>query len=479
MVSAMRIAVIGGGIAGLAAAVRINDAAPGTHVTVFEQGAALGGKLRTGELAGSPVELGAEAFLVRDSATGEDSAAVKLAQRVGLGDDLVNPAVGAAALAVGGKLLPMPRGTLTGVPGDVGALAGLAAVEDRDLDAGGPLLAEGEDVAVGALVRRRLGDQVVDRLVDPMLGGVYAGRADRLSLAATMPALAKQARAQGTLTGAVKAAQAAFPRVPGGAVFATVRGGVSRLVTAAAAASGAEIRLGATVREIARRSDGRLAAHRRADPRPRVRHRRRRRAGRARPAGRPAAATGRARRGRRGRRARLRERGAGHPGPAAARAAGAVRLPGAGRERHRGQGGHLLHHASGRTCAASDGVALVRASVGRYGDEQVLQRDDAELAGDRPQGTVRPGRPQPADAAWKPGCSAGAAPCRSTRPGISTGSRRPGPRCAAPRRRSPWPAPATTVWASRSAYAPASPRPTPCSPPCGTGRRPAERGWFA
>ncbi len=125
MVGPMRIAVIGGGIAGLAAAVRINDAAPGTHVTVFEQGATVGGKLRTGELAGSPVELGAEAFLVRDSATGEDSAAVKLARRVGLGDDLVNPTVGAAALAVEGKLLPMPRGTLTGVPGDIGALAGL------------------------------------------------------------------------------------------------------------------------------------------------------------------------------------------------------------------------------------------------------------------------------------------------------------------------------------------------------------------
>lgn len=165
------VAIIGGGIAGLSAAVRIHDQAPGTRVTVFEQGAVLGGKLRTGELAGSPVELGAEAFLVRDAATGEDSPAVKLARRVGLGDDLVNPAVGAAALAVGGKLLPMPRGTLTGVPGDLGALAGVAGVVDNDLDAGHPLLAEAEDVAVGALVRRRLGDQVVDRLVDPMPPG--------------------------------------------------------------------------------------------------------------------------------------------------------------------------------------------------------------------------------------------------------------------------------------------------------------------
>ncbi|WP_239090813.1 protoporphyrinogen oxidase [Asanoa iriomotensis] len=373
------VAIIGGGIAGLAAALRINDQAPGTRVTVFEQGPVLGGKLRTGELAGSPVELGAEAFLVRDTATGEDSPAVLLARRVGLGDDLVNPAVGAAALAVGGKLVPMPRGTLTGVPGDLGALAGVATVDDRDLDAGHPLLAEGEDVAVGALVRRRLGDQVVDRLVDPMLGGVYAGRADRLSLAATMPALARQARTEGTLTGAVKAAQAAFPRVPGGAVFATVRGGVSRLVDATAAASNAEIRIAATVREIARTPDGwRLTVGATRDPEhvdvdavvlavP------------ARPAARLLAAVD----------------------AAAATGVGALdyasvalitlALP---RPELPELSGFLVPAENGTAVKAatffstkwahqrrSDGVALVRASVGRYGDEHVLQRDDAELAG--------------------------------------------------------------------------------------------------
>ncbi|MFD0822965.1 FAD-dependent oxidoreductase, partial [Micromonospora zhanjiangensis] len=71
-----RIAVLGGGIAGLAAAVRLADRAPaGTSVTVYEQSGALGGKLRTGEVAGSPVEFGAESFLVRDP-SGGDSAAV-------------------------------------------------------------------------------------------------------------------------------------------------------------------------------------------------------------------------------------------------------------------------------------------------------------------------------------------------------------------------------------------------------------------
>ena len=107
---------VGGGIAGLAAAVRFNDAAPGTQVTVVRAGRRrVGGKLRTGELAGSPVETGAEAFLVRDPAGGR-APAVTLARRVGLGDDAGPPDRGAAALAVDGELRRSRRGTLIGVP---------------------------------------------------------------------------------------------------------------------------------------------------------------------------------------------------------------------------------------------------------------------------------------------------------------------------------------------------------------------------
>ncbi|ROT32920.1 protoporphyrinogen oxidase [Micromonospora sp. HM5-17] len=253
----VRVAVVGGGIAGLAAAVRLRDRLPaGARITVYEQSGALGGKLRTGSLAGATVEFGAESFLVRDPAGG-DSAAVALARRVGLGDALVHPATGRAALAIGGELRPVPPGTLVGVPGDLAAVAAVARPEpERDHDDGRPLLGPDEDVTVGDLVRRRLGGDVVDRLVDPMLGGVYAGRADQLSLAATMPALARAARTEPTLTGAVRAAQAAAPRPPGGPVFATVTGGMSRLVAAAAEASGAEIRLNAAVRELVPVSGG-------------------------------------------------------------------------------------------------------------------------------------------------------------------------------------------------------------------------------
>jgi oxygen-dependent protoporphyrinogen oxidase len=231
-----RIAVVGGGIAGLAAALRLRDLAPaGTTITVYEQSGVLGGKLRTGTIAGSAVELGAEAFLTRDPAGG-DSTAIRLARRVGLGEALVHPATGQAAIVIGGELRPVPGGTLVGVPGDLAQVAALARPDaERDRDDGYPVLGPEQDVAVGELVRRRLGDEVVDRLVDPMLGGVYAGRADLLSLVATMPALARTARVEHTLTGAVRAAQAANgPRVPGTPIFATVDGGVSRLVAAVA-----------------------------------------------------------------------------------------------------------------------------------------------------------------------------------------------------------------------------------------------------
>jgi protoporphyrinogen oxidase len=119
-----RVAVIGGGIAGLAAAVRLRDVTPAdTEIIVYEQSGALGGKLRTGELAGLTVERGAESFLMTGP-DGAESAAVALARRLGLGDELVHPAAIPAALSIGGRLAPVPAGTLIGVPGNSTASRG-------------------------------------------------------------------------------------------------------------------------------------------------------------------------------------------------------------------------------------------------------------------------------------------------------------------------------------------------------------------
>jgi protoporphyrinogen/coproporphyrinogen III oxidase len=247
----MRVVVVGGGISGLAAGYRLVEA--GADVILVEQGGRLGGKLRTAEIVGGPVELGAEAFAVRDPA-GRPSAAVELVDAVGLTDALVYPANQRAALAIGGELRPMPGGTLMGVPGDLDLLDRVAVpAAGRDHDGGRPLLGPDEDVAVGKLVRARLGDEVADRLVDPMLGGVYAGRADDLSLATTMPALATACQSEHTLTGAVRAALRDRP-AGGGPIFGTLVGGVGRLVDAVTRRLGtADIRLGLPVRTVTRK----------------------------------------------------------------------------------------------------------------------------------------------------------------------------------------------------------------------------------
>lgn len=241
----MRIVVVGGGISGLAAAHRA--AQLGADVVVVEQSPAVGGKLRRVPLpSGGEVDAGAEAFAVRDPQTGAPSAAFELARELGLG--LVTPGVSRAAIAGVNGLEPIPPGTLMGIPGDA-SLEGAPAAE--------PLLSAGGDVAVGALVRRRLGGDVVERLVDPMLGGVYAGRADALSLAATVPALAEACTEHHTLTGAVRAVLAARPR-DDSPLFATIVGGPFRLIAELMERIGQErVSTGQPVRELCRASDGR------------------------------------------------------------------------------------------------------------------------------------------------------------------------------------------------------------------------------
>jgi protoporphyrinogen/coproporphyrinogen III oxidase len=218
-IGGMRIVVVGGGIAGLAAAHRASSL--GADVLVVEQSPVVGGKLRAAALpSGEWVEAGAEAFAVRDPQTGAPSAAADLVEELGLAGELRQPGISRAAVATGpGDLAPIPAGTLFGIPSDAAA--------ERWPDTG-PLLGPGEDVAVGRLVRARLGDEVADRLVDPMLGGVYAGRADELSLATTIPALAAACREHGTLTGAVRAVLAERPRDTS-PLFATLHSGLSSL----------------------------------------------------------------------------------------------------------------------------------------------------------------------------------------------------------------------------------------------------------
>lgn len=249
------VVVIGGGIAGLAAAHRLIDS--GVRVTLLEATGRLGGKLQAGEIEGAPVDLGAESMLARRPE------AVGLARAVGLADRLQPPATASASVWTRDALRPMPKGHVMGVPGDPAALAGLLSAQgiariERERDLAPVEL--GEDVAVGAYVAERLGREVVDRLVEPLLGGVYAGDAYRISMRAAVPQLFEAAKTHDSLLAAVRDIQAkAAGQQAAGPVFMGIEGGVGQLpgaVADAVRAGGGEILMETPVLGLTRSSEG-------------------------------------------------------------------------------------------------------------------------------------------------------------------------------------------------------------------------------
>lgn len=242
-----RVVVIGAGISGLSAAWFLRQAlGESAEIVVLEKGDRIGGALRVSEVAGLPVDEGAESLLARRPE------ALDLARAVGLEPDIVHPAPVGAGLWSRGRIWPMPAGTIMGVPADPTALAGILTADEvaaAAADASLPGLPIDDDVAVGELVAARMGRGVVDRLVEPLLGGVYAGHADQLSVDATVPALGAAVREHTSLRDAVQAVQSASV-APAGPVFAGLVGGVGRLPVAVAEAAGAIVRTGVTVREL-------------------------------------------------------------------------------------------------------------------------------------------------------------------------------------------------------------------------------------
>ncbi|MFD4559023.1 protoporphyrinogen oxidase [Streptomyces sp. NPDC058469] len=245
------VVVIGAGIGGLAAAHRLLDR--GVRVTVVEASERVGGKLLPGEIAGARVDLGAESMLARRPE------AVALAREVGLTDRLQAPATATASIWTRGALRPMPKGHVMGVPGTASALSGVLSDEglhriERDADL--PRTEVGDDVAVGEYVAARLGREVVDRLVEPLLGGVYAGDAYRISMRSAVPQLFQAAKAHDSLTEAVRDIQErAAAAQQTGPVFMGIQGGVGQLPLAVAEsvrARGAEILTGTPVTELRR-----------------------------------------------------------------------------------------------------------------------------------------------------------------------------------------------------------------------------------
>lgn len=258
-----RICVVGAGITGLAAAWEIRTSAPDAELVVLEAASRPGGVIRTSPFAGRAVDEGADAFLARvDDGT-------RLCAELGLAGELVAPATGQAFVHLDGELVPLPRAQFLGVPLDTDGLDGKVlspvgqAALHEDLTRAGPPpcdspgtdrrgVAEppsavggeqgpgagragdgirGADCSIGSLIRSRLGDEVLERLVGPLVGSINAGDCDRLSLHAVAPVLAEAARSDASLITALRERGVASSDGDGAPepVFWGLRGGMERL----------------------------------------------------------------------------------------------------------------------------------------------------------------------------------------------------------------------------------------------------------
>ncbi|MCA1692216.1 MAG: protoporphyrinogen oxidase [Actinobacteria bacterium] len=251
------VAVVGGGISGLATAWFLRQQAPDLSVALLEGADRLGGKIRTGEWMGVPVEEGPDTFLARVPW------AVELCRSLGLEDDLAAPATGRAFVWTRGRLRALPAGHVLGVPARLGPLArsglvstagvaraALDLVLPRDAGRG---RATGDDLSVAEIVGHRYGREVVDRLVDPLLGGIHAGSTDRLSLASVAPVVAEAARGHRSLLLGLRrtAGAAGAPPAPERPLFLGVRGGLGRLVDRLGERlAGVDVRTGARVESL-------------------------------------------------------------------------------------------------------------------------------------------------------------------------------------------------------------------------------------
>jgi len=280
--SSPHVVIVGGGISGLAAAFFLRDATVGgapVRVTVLEGSPRLGGKLSASQVAGVSMDEGAEALLARRPE------GLDLITATGLGEGLVPAGTTSSAIWTRGAMRALPRRQFMGVPADVEELAGTGVVSHQGIERARQetRVERDGDVSVSQVIGGALGPEVVDRLVDPLLGGVYAGRSEDLSFDATLAPLAAATRKRAVLTEAASALLppgGATPRIPPtgppgpagpGAkpapVFVTLTTGLGTLPGTLATASGAQVRTGAMVRELARTPSGwRLTVGSAADP---------------------------------------------------------------------------------------------------------------------------------------------------------------------------------------------------------------------
>ncbi|TFD32299.1 protoporphyrinogen oxidase [Cryobacterium cryoconiti] len=225
--------VIGGGVAGLIAA--RSCARIGLSVTVLEATGVPGGALGSHQVAGLTLDSGAESFAVRRNAVAEFIA------DLGLTDEVVAPNPAGAWLQLpddrvpnGSVSVPLPKAGVLGIPGspladDVRRVIGWSGAWRAYADRLMPVMTIGREHSLGALVRKRMGRRVLERLVEPVTTGVYSSAADDLEIDVVAPGLNSALTVTGSLSGAVLSLRSA---APAGSNVAGLRGGMSRLVAA-------------------------------------------------------------------------------------------------------------------------------------------------------------------------------------------------------------------------------------------------------
>ena len=248
---------MGGGVSGLATAYWL-AVEHGVDVVVLEAEEQAGGKVSTQVVAGMPVDTGPDAFLSRGAELAE------LIARLGLAGEVVGPLPGGASIWSRGRMHPIPRGGAFGIPDRVrpllrSQLLSPAGIVRAGLDLVRPRTVLGPDPTVAQVVRPRFGDEVVERLVQPLLGGVHAGSVDRLSARSTVPDVLELASSGRSLILALRRRRRALPPPSGPPAppLVSLRGGLGRLVTALVEAVGpARVLTGAPATSLHRTPDG-------------------------------------------------------------------------------------------------------------------------------------------------------------------------------------------------------------------------------
>lgn len=226
MLNSVDVAVVGAGITGLTAAHRLPAE---LSVAVIEADPRPGGKVRTASLAGVPVECGPDSFLARGSGV------ARLCSELGLGDRLVAPATTRAAIWARGRQRRLPEGMQFGVPSRPAALVASGILSwpgalRAGLDLVLPTSPVSGSTTVAEALERSFGREARERLIDPLLGGIYAGDTSQLSLADTLPELYGLLSSKRSLLLALPGC-----RPPAGPIFQSLVGGLGQLTDALAA----------------------------------------------------------------------------------------------------------------------------------------------------------------------------------------------------------------------------------------------------